>query len=110
MIGLLSLPLRCVSSRSASTAGASLSWAPAVLGLLLAGGCAKVVSARLNLSHGTIDVGGVCNFLGSVSSQQKFEVTDVKALGQNISQLSDRLCHSSQTDQCYSSVLQLNFI
>ena len=41
-------------------------------------------------------VRGVCNFLGSVSSQQKFEVMDVKALGQNIalgqtvSQLSDR--------------------
>ena len=33
-------------------------------------------------------VSGVCNFLGSVSSQQKFEVTDVKALC--VSQLSDR--------------------
>ena len=32
--------------------GASLSWAPAVLGPF----CAEVVSARLNLSHGTIDV------------------------------------------------------
>ena len=46
-------------------------------------------------------VRGVCNFLGSVSSQQKFEVTDVKALG---------VSHSSRTDQCYSSVLQLSFI
>ena len=46
---------------------------------------------------------GVCNFLSSVSSQQKFEVTDVKALG--VSQLSDRLCLSSQKDQCYSSIL-----
>ena len=55
-------------------------------------------------------VRGVCHFLGAVSSQQKFEVTDVKALGQNISQLSDRLCHSSQIDQCYSSVLQVSFI
>ena len=55
-------------------------------------------------------VRGVFNFLGSVSSQQKFEVMDVKALGQNISQLSDRLCHSSQTDQCYSSMLQVSFI
>ena len=34
---------------------------------------------------------GVCNFLGSVSSQQKFEATD---------QL-----YSSRMDQCYSSVL-----
>ena len=51
-------------------------------------GRAEVVSARLNPSHSTIDVRGVCNFLGSVSSQQKFEVTDVKALC--VSQLSDR--------------------
>ena len=52
------------------------------------GGHAEVVSARLNPSHSTVDVRGVCNFLGSVSSQQKFEVTDVKALC--VSQLSDR--------------------
>ena len=65
----------------------SLSWAPALLGLLLAGGRIEVVSARLNPSHGTIDVRGVCHFLGSVSSQQKSEVMDVKALG--ASQLSD---------------------
>ena len=31
-----------------------------------------------------------CNFLGSVSWQQKFEATNVKALGQNVSQLLDR--------------------
>ncbi|CAI9167132.1 unnamed protein product, partial [Rangifer tarandus platyrhynchus] len=37
---------------------------------------------------------GECNLLGSVSSQQKFEATDVKALG--VSQLSDRLCYSSR--------------
>ena len=36
----------------------------------------KVVSARLNLRNGTIDDRGVCNFLGSVSSQQKFEAMD----------------------------------
>ena len=42
-------------------------------------------------------VRGVCNFLGSVSSQENFEVTDVKALG--VSQLSD-----SVTGLCYSSV------
>ena len=41
---------------------------------------------------------GAHNFLSSVSSQQKFEATDVKALGQTMSQLSDR------------SVLQLSFI
>ena len=48
----MGLPLRWVSSPSASSAGASLSWAPAVLGLF----CPEVVSARLNPSHGTIDV------------------------------------------------------
>ena len=40
------------------------------------GGQAEVVSARLNPSNGTIDVMGVCNFLGSVLLQQKFEATD----------------------------------
>ena len=32
-------------------------------------------------------VGGVCNFLGSVSSQQKFEAMDIKSLRQTVSQL-----------------------
>ena len=81
--------------------------APALLGLLLVG-TAEVVSARLNLSHGTIDVRRVCNFLGSVLSQQKFEATDVKAL--SVSQLLDTLCLSSRTGQYCNSVLQLSFI
>ena len=51
---------------------------------------------------------GECNFLDSVSSQQKFEVMDIKPL--SMSQLSDRPCYSSPTDQRYSSVLQLSFI
>ena len=85
----------------------SPSWAPAEFGLLLAG-TAEVVSARLNLSYGTIDVRGVCNFLGSVSSQQKIGATDVKAL--SMSQLLDRLRLSSWTDQCYNSMLELSFI
>ena len=38
-------------------------------------GRVEVVSARLNPCYDTIDVGGVCNFLGFVSWQQKFEVT-----------------------------------
>ena len=38
-------------------------------------------------------VRGVCNFLSYISSQQKFEVTDVKAL--SMSQHSDRPCLSS---------------
>ena len=48
----MGLPLRWVSLPSASTAGASLSWDPAVLGLFRA----EVVSTRLNPSHCTIDV------------------------------------------------------
>ena len=72
------------SLHSAFTAGAFT-----VLGLRCAwplprGGQAEVVSARLNPSHGTIDVRGVCNFLGSVSSQQKFEATDGQVLQPHI--------------------------
>ena len=40
-----------------------------------------------------------CNLLGSVSSQQKFEATDIKALG--TSQLLDSPCYSSWIDQFY---------
>ena len=39
-------------------------------------GRAEVVSARLNPRNGTLDVGGVCDFLCSVSSRQKFEARD----------------------------------
>ena len=39
---------------------------------------------------------GECNLLDSISSQQKFEARDVKALG--MSQFSDSLCYSSQTN------------
>ena len=49
---------------------------------------AKVVSARLHPSHGIRYVGGVCNFLGSVSPQQKCEMADQ--------------CYSSVTAQFYS--------
>ena len=73
----MGLPLRWVSSPSASSVGASLSWAPAVLGLF----CAEVVSARLNLSHGTIDVTQVYVPRFFVSSQQRFRATDIKAIG-----------------------------
>ena len=48
------------------------------------GGQAEVLSARLNPSHGTIDVRGVCNFLGSASSQQKVQVTDGQVLQPHI--------------------------
>ena len=51
-------------------------------------GRAEVVLGRLNLSHGTRYVGGVCNFLGSVLPQQRFEMAD----------------------QCYSSVTAQSFI
>ena len=43
-------------------------------------GPSQIVSARLNLRNGTIYVKGVCNFLGSVSPQQKFEATDASVL------------------------------
>ena len=33
-------------------------------------------SASLNLSHSNRDVGGMCNFLSSVSPQQRFEMVD----------------------------------
>ena len=78
----MGLPLHWVSSPSASSVGASLSWAPAVLGLFLA----EVVSARLNPSHVTIDVTRVYVPQFFVSSQQRFGVTDIKAL--SVSQLS----------------------
>ena len=57
--GLLSLSLRGVFFAFRFYRGASKSWAPAVLGLLL-GGHAEAVSARLNPSHGTVDGRPVC--------------------------------------------------
>ena len=48
---------------------------------------------------------GVCNFLSSVSSQQKFEVTELKALG--VSQLSKGPCLSSWTD-CVTALRQIS--
>ena len=56
-------------------------------------------ACQLTLQQSNIaTVGGVCNFLGSVSSQQKFEVKDQcysSPMGQ---------CYSSWTDWCYSSM------
>ena len=46
------------------------------VGPLPRGDQAKVVSARLKPRSGTRGVREVCNFLGSVSLQQKFEVLD----------------------------------
>ena len=63
------------SSHSASTTGALTKLGFCCAWLPPHGGWHKFVSARLNLNHCTVDVGGVCNFLGSVSPQQKFEVT-----------------------------------
>ena len=78
----MGLPLHWVSLPSASSAGASLSWAPAVLGLFHT----EVVSASSYLSHGTIDVTQVYVPRFFVSSQQRFGAMDIKALG--MSQLS----------------------
>ena len=47
-----------------------------MLALHIRGAGDKVVSARLNLSHSIIYVGGVCNFLGSVLPQQTFDAMD----------------------------------
>ena len=73
----MGLPLRWVSSPSTSSTGASLSWAPVVLGLFHA----EVVSARLYPSHSTIDVTRVYVPRFFVSSQQRFGAMDIKALG-----------------------------
>ena len=59
-----------------------------MLGLHLARGQVEVLSARLNPRHGTRYVEGVCNFLSSVSPQQRYEMVD----------------------QCYSSVTAQSFI
>ena len=96
-LGFLSLPLRwvflvfCFYCGSFTELGSCCAWPPPC------GGRAEVVSARLNPSHGTIDVRGVCNFLDSVSLKQKFEAMDRRAL-----QLSD--------GPLFSSMLQLSFI
>ena len=98
----IGLPLRWVSSPSASSAGASLSWAPAVLGLFRV----EVVSTRLNLSHSTIDVTRVYVPWFFVLSQQRFGVMDIKAL--SMSQLSD--LGQTVIQLLGKSVLQLHFI
>ena len=105
----MGLPLHWVSSPSASSVGASLSWAPAMLGLFHA----EVVSARLYPSHGTIvyvlsyiDVTRVYVPRFFVSSQQRFGATDIKALG--ASQLSG--LGQTVLQLLGKSVLQLYFI
>ena len=91
---MMGLPLSWVSSPSASSAGALLNWAPAVLGLFHA----EVVSAKFYLSHGTIDVMRVYVPRFFVSSQQRFGAMDIKALG------------ASQLSGLGQIVLQLHFI
>ena len=72
-------PCAGFSSRSAFTQEVLPSWASAVLASAPRAR-AGVVSARLNLSHSTIYVKGVFNFLGSVSLRQKFGATDRQVL------------------------------
>ena len=98
----MGLPLRRVSSPSTSSAGASLNWAPVVLGLFHA----EVVSARLNPSHGSIDVTRVYVPRFSVLSQQRFGATDIKAL--RVSRLSG--LGPTVLQLLGKSVLQLYFI
>ena len=86
----------------ASSAGASLSWTPAVLGLFRW----EVVSAWLHPSHGTIVVMRVYVPRFFVSSQQRFGATDIKALS------ASQLLGLGQTvlELLGKSVLQLYFI
>ena len=98
----MGLPLGWVSSPSASSAGASLNWAPVVLGLFHV----EVVSARLNPNHSTIDVTRVYVPRFFVSSQQRFGAMDIKALG--ASQLSS--LGQTVLQLLGKSVLQLHFI
>ena len=98
----MGLPLRWVSSPSASSVGALLSWSPVVLGLFHA----EVVSARLYPSHSTIDVTRVYVPRFFVSSKQGFGATDIKALG--ASQLSG--LGQTVLQLLGKSVLQLYFI
>ena len=99
---MMGLPLSWVSSPSASSAGALLNWAPAVLGLFHA----EVVSAKFDPSHGTIDVTRVYVPRFFVSSQQRFGTMDIKALGASL------LLGLVQTvlQLLGKSVLQLHFI
>ena len=98
----MGLPLSWVSSPSASSVGALLSWAPAVFGLFHA----EVVSARLYPSHSTIDVTQVYVSRFFVSSQQRFGAMDIKALG------ASQLLGLGQTvlQLLGKSVLRLHFI
>ena len=63
-------------SCSASTTGAFADLGSCCAWFPPCGGHTEVVSGRLNPRNSTIDVGEICNFLSSVSSQQKFETTD----------------------------------
>ena len=103
----MGLPLRWVYLPSASSAGASLSWAPAVLGLFHA----EVVSARLYPSHGTIDDTQVY-VLSSIDVTRVYvprflshhnkdlEQRTLKPLAHHRSQVLDKLAN-----QCYSAIL-----
>ena len=74
MLGFSWLPCIGFSLRSASTVEAFAELGFCCAWLLPHGAPAEIVSARLHLSHGTVFVRVVRNFLGSVSPQQKFEV------------------------------------
>ena len=63
-------------SCSASTTGAYADLGSCCAWFPPCGGHTEVVSGRLNPRNSTIDVGEICNFLSSVSLQQKFETTD----------------------------------
>ena len=87
----MDLPLPWVSSPSSSSVGALLSWVPAVLGLFRA----EVVSARLNLSHGIIDVTRVYvpRFLSH--HNKDLERRTLKPSERHSSWVLDKPCYSS---------------
>ena len=74
-LGSLSLPCAGFSSRSASIMGAFAKLDFCAVWPLPCGSRAEVITARSNLSRSTMCVGEVCNFLGSLSLQQKSEAT-----------------------------------
>ena len=84
MLGFLLLPPCWVFFMSASIAGAFTELGFCCAWPLPHKGWADVISARLNLRNSTVDVGGVCHFLGWPCCSKNLR---------------------RWTDQCYSSVL-----
>ena len=95
------------SSHSASNMGSFAELVSCCAWVPPRGGLAKVVSARLNPRNSTIDVKGVYNFLSSVSPQQNFGATSVRAPCKfPWSQQKFEVTDGPVLQICYSSLLQ----